>query len=87
MNIDPTIQSIAANVPFFGLFWYALKRIEKKDDQIDVMNEKLTKLVENNTVALGTMANTIKEQNEIAKTLNDHIYDVLTKVNDKRTTL
>lgn len=85
MNIDQSLQVILANIPFFGLFWYALKRIEKKDEQIDIMNEKLTKLVENNTVALGTMANTVKEQNEIAKTLNDRIYDVLTKVNDKRT--
>jgi len=87
MNIDQTIQTVAVNIPFFGLFWYALKRIEKKDEQIDAMNDKLTKLVENNTVALGTMANTVTEQNEIAKTLNDRIYDVLTKVNDKRITL
>lgn len=47
------------------------------------MNEKLTTLVENNTNALGTMVNTINEQTDVAKTLNDRIYTVLTRVNDK----
>lgn len=82
-GIQEAVQAVAVNVPFMGLFWYALKRIEKKDEQIDVMNDKLTKLVENNTNALSTMANTVKEQSEVAKTLNERIYTVLTRLNDK----
>lgn len=85
MDINATLTAVAANIPFFGLFWYALKRIETKDSQIEAMNDKLTKLVENNTTALGTMANTVKEQNEIARTLNDRIYDVLTNRNGPTT--
>lgn len=79
-EIPTTIQTLAVNIPFFGLFWYALKRIEKKDEQIDKMNEKLTVLVENNTKAFGEMSATVKEQTDVAKTLNERIYNVLTRV-------
>lgn len=67
----------------FWMVWTGNKKIDKKDEQIDKMNEKLTTLVENNTNALGTMVNTINEQTDVAKTLNDRIYTVLTRVNDK----
>lgn len=83
MNIEQTAQTLAVNIPFFGLFWYALKRIEKKDEDLKEMNKTLTTLVENNTKALGTMAQTVGEQNAMAKTLNDRIYDVLTIAHGK----
>lgn len=61
------------------MVWVGNKKIDQKDGDIKQMSDKLTELVENNTKTLGTMAQTVAEQNEIAKTLNQRIYDVLTK--------
>lgn len=85
MNIEPILMPILANVPFAGLFWYALKRIEKKDDQLDENARILRTLLESNVRATVTMTKTLEDQAkaiegnaEANKRLTDRIYDVLT---------
>lgn len=74
-----TLSTSPLALVLFWMVWTGNKKIDQKDTDIKQMSDKLTVLVENNTRAFGTMAQTVAEQNEIAKTLNQRIYDVLTK--------
>lgn len=93
MDLNATVTAIAANIPFFGLFWYALKRIETKDEQIATMNEKFdqmnkewTHIVANNTAAFTDMKSSNAESTKAIEVLSDRIYDVLTNRNNGPTT-
>ena len=63
----------------FWMVWTGNKKLDQKDEQIQNNSNKLESLIENSIRASGDVVSMMKEQNEIAKTLNQRIYDVLTK--------
>lgn len=87
MNTETLIGEALKQTPLaavlFWMVWTGNKKIDKKDEQIEKNSDKLQVLIENNTVALTNMTNTVKEQSEVGKTLNDRILAVLTRHNGK----
>lgn len=63
----------------FWMVWTGNKKLDQKDEQIQNNSNKLESLIENSIRVSGDVISMMKEQNEIAKTLNQRIYDVLTK--------
>lgn len=63
----------------FWMVWTGNKKLDQKDEQIQNNSNKLESLIENSIRVSGDVVSMMKEQNEITKTLNQRIYDVLTK--------